>query len=107
MGGRVMKTSIGALAGLLLAGMASTPSAQAQGTWPGYNTYTTPAPYAAPRYEPPREPGYGSDMRAPCIGLHREAEVLRRRLDRGWSPVEPARTAGRLREVRERAERCR
>ena len=28
-----MKTSIGALAGLLLAGMAWMPSAQAQGTW--------------------------------------------------------------------------
>ena len=103
-----MKTSIGALAGLLLAGMASTPSAQAQGTWPGYNTYTTPAPYAAPRYEPRREPGgYGSEMRERCIGLHREAEVLRHRLDREWNPMERARTEGRLREVRERAGRCR
>jgi len=103
-----MKTSIGALAGLLLAGMAWMPSAQAQGTWPGYNTYSTPSPYAAPRYvEPRREPGYGSEMRERCVGLHREAEMLRHRLDREWNPVERARTEGRLREVRERAERCR
>ena len=103
-----MKTSIGALAGLLLAGMASLPSAQAQGTWPGYNTYSTPSPYAAPRYvEPRREPGYGSEMRERCVGLHREAEMLRHRLDREWNPMERARTEGRLREVRERAERCR
>jgi hypothetical protein len=100
-----MKTSIGALAGLLLAAMASMPSAQAQGTWPGYNA---PSPYAAPRYvEPRREPGYGSEMRERCIGLHREAEILRHRLDREWNPMERARTEGRLREVRDRAERCR
>jgi hypothetical protein len=101
-----MKTSIGALAGLLLAGLASMPSAQAQGTWPGYNA---PAPnYSAPRYsEPRREPGYGSEMRERCAGLHREAEMLRHRLDREWNPMERARTEGHLREVRERAERCR
>src|ERR1041385_5862456 len=98
MGGRVMKTSIGALAGLLLAGMAWMPSAQAQGTWPGYNTYSTPSPYAAPRYvEPRREPGYGSRMRERCVGLHREAEMLRHRLHRGWNPGGGAPTAGGLR----------
>ena len=100
-----MKTSIGALAGLLLAGMAWMPSAQAQGTWPGYSA---PSPYAAPRYvEPRREPGYGSEMRERCVGLHREAQMLRHRLDREWNPMERARTEGRLREVRERADRCR
>jgi hypothetical protein len=46
-------------------------------------------------------------MRERCVGLHREAEMLRHRLDREWNPVERARTEGRLREVRERAERCR
>jgi len=103
-----MKTGIGLVGSLLLAGMAWMPSAQAQGTWPGYNTYTTPAPYAAPRYvEPRREPGYGSEMRERCVGLHREAQMLRHRLDREWNPMERARTEGRLREVRERADRCR
>ena len=109
-----MKTVIGVLAGLLLAGTAWVAPVQAQG-WPGYNTYTTPAPYAAPRYgdqrygEPRRERelGSGSEMREHCIGLHREAEMLRNRLDREWNPLERARTEGRLREVRERAERCR
>ena len=103
-----MKTNIGVMAGLLLAGMAWMPSAQAQGTWPGYNTYSTPAPYAAPRpVEPRREPGYGSEMRERCVGLHREAQMLRHRLDREWNPMQRARTEGRLREVRERADRCR
>lgn len=108
-----MKTMIGALAGLLLAGTAWVVPAQAQG-WPGYNSYTTPAPaYSAPRYseprynEPRRELGSGSEMRERCGGLHREAEMLRHRLDREWNPMERARTEGRLREVRERAERCR
>jgi|SRR5690242_20215874 hypothetical protein len=113
-----MKTMIGALAGLLLAGTAWVVPAQAQG-WPGYNSYTTPAPaYSAPRYsepryneprynEPRRELGSGSEMRERCGGLHREAEMLRHRLDREWNPVERARTEGRLREVREQAERCR
>jgi hypothetical protein len=111
-----MKTVIGALAGLLLAGTAWVVPAQAQG-WPGY-TYTTPAPYAAPRYDEPRyerryreeerrELGSGSEMRERCIGLHREAEGLRHRLHREWNPLERARTEGRLREVREQAERCR
>src|SRR5215213_10786922 len=72
---------------------------------PGYNA---PSPYAAPRYvEPRREPGYGSEMRERCVGLHREAQMLRHRLDREWNPMERARTEGRLREVRERADRCR
>jgi len=104
-----MKTVIGISAGLILAGMAWMPPAQAQGTWPGYTApYTTPAPYSAQRYnEPRREPGYGSEMRGRCGELHREAEVLRHRLDREWNPMERARTEGRLREVRERAERCR
>jgi hypothetical protein len=106
-----MKTVIGALAGLLLAGIAWSVPAQAQG-WPGYNNYTTQAPYAAPRYDEPRyrerrELGSGSEMRERCIGLHREAEGLRHRLDREWNPLERARTEGRLREVREQAERCR
>ena len=102
-----MKMLIGMSAGLLLAGLAWMPSAQAQGNWPGYAapSYTTPAP--APRYgEPRREPGYGSEMREHCGGLHREAQMLRHRLDREWNPMERARTEGRLREVRERAERC-
>lgn len=107
-----MKTVIGALAGLLLAGVACIAPAQAQG-WPGYNTYTTPAPSAAPRYDEPRyreerrELGSGSEMRERCIGLRREAETLRHRLDREWNPMERARTEGRLREVRELSERCR
>ena len=114
-----MRTGIGVLAGLLLAGMACMQPANAQGTWPGYATpQPAPSPYAAPRYgdqrygdqrygEPRREPGSGSEMRERCIGLHREAEVLRGRMEREWNPVERARTEGRLREVREHEERCR
>ena len=109
-----MKTGIGVLTGLLLAGMAWMQPANAQGTWPGYATpQTAPSPYAAPRYgdqrygEPRREPGSGSEMRERCIGLHREAEHLRGRMEREWNPVERARTEGRLREVREQEERCR
>lgn len=109
-----MKTGIGVLAGLLLAGMASMQPANAQGAWPGYATpQTAPPPHAAPPYgdqrygEPRREPGSGSEMRERCIGLHREAEVLRGRLEREWNPVERARTEGRLREVRDQEERCR
>jgi hypothetical protein len=100
-----MKTGIGVLAGVLLAGMAWMQPAQAQGTWPGY---TTPQTVPAPRYgEPRREPGSGSEMRERCIGLHREAEQMRHRLDREWNPIERARTEGRLRELREQEERCR
>jgi|tagenome__1003787_1003787.scaffolds.fasta_scaffold19153931_1 hypothetical protein len=105
-----MNKIIAVSAGVLLAGMAWLPAAHAQGTWPGYAapSYTTPAP--APRYVEPRrerELGYGSEMHARCGELHREAEMLRHRLDREWNPMERARTEGRLREVRERAERCR
>ena len=46
-------------------------------------------------------------MRERCIGLHREAEHLRGRMEREWNPVERARTEGRLRELREQEERCR
>ncbi len=104
-----MKTGIGVLAGLLLAGMAWVQPAQAQGTWPGYATpQTAPSPYGGQRYgEPRREPGSGSEMRERCGGLHREAEQLRHRMEREWNPVERARTEGRLRELHEQEERCR
>jgi len=103
-----MKTGIGLLGSLLLAGMAWMPPAQAQGTWPGYNTYSTPAPHAAPRpVEPRREPGYGSEMRERCAGLHRESENIRARMDREWNPLERSRMEGRLREVRNQEERDR
>ena len=50
-----MKTGIGVLAGLLLAGMAWMQPAQAQGTWPGYATpQTAPSPYGRQRYGEPR-----------------------------------------------------
>ena len=107
-----MKRVIGLAAGALLGGLASLPAAQAQGTWPGYGapSYNTPAPYPAQRYGEPRrerELGSGSEMRERCGGLHREAEMLRHRMDREWNPIERARIEGRLREVRERAEACR
>jgi hypothetical protein len=97
-----MKLFIGALAGLLgVAGVFAAQPAQAQG-WQ-YQTQ----PYAAPtqpyveRRDDRREggPRYGSDVRERCIGLHREAESLRIRMDREWNPMERARTEGRLRGV--------
>jgi hypothetical protein len=47
------------------------------------------------------ETGYGGEIRERCIGLHREAEELRDRMDREWNPIERSRTEGRLREVQE------
>jgi len=52
------------------------------------------------------EPGYGGEMRERCIGLHREAENLRIRMDREWNPLERSRTEGRLREVQEQEARA-
>jgi hypothetical protein len=54
-----------------------------------------------PGYGERRETGYGGEMRERCIGLHREAEELRGRMDREWNPIERSRTEGRLREVQE------
>jgi hypothetical protein len=93
-----MKLFMGALAGLLgVAGVVAAQPAQAQG-WQ-YQTQ----PYAGPS-QPYVErgdvgPRYGSDVRERCIGLHREAESLRIRMDREWNPMERARTEGRLRGV--------
>ena len=55
----------------------------------------------------PREPGYGSDWRERCGGLHRESEELRAHLDREFNPLERARIEDHLREVHEQEERCR
>ena len=98
-----MKMAIAALAGLLLAGMYGAQPAQAQ--WDrGYSTQTAPEP----RYEQRRgEPGYGSEMRERCAGLHRESEHIRERMDREWNPLERSRMEGRLREVRQQEERDR
>ena len=100
-----MKMAIAALAGLLLAGTYGASPAQAQ--WgPGYSTQTQTAP--APRYERRYgEPGYGSEMRERCAGLHRESENIRARMDREWNPLERSRMEGRLREVRNQEERDR
>ena len=97
-----MKMVIGALAGLLLAGTYGASPAQAQ--WDrGYSTQTAPAP----RYEERRgEPGYGSEMRERCAGLHRESESIRARMDREWNPLERSRTESRLREVQEQEARA-
>jgi hypothetical protein len=54
-----------------------------------------------PGYGERRETGYGGEMRERCVGLHREAEELRGRMDREWNPIERSRTEGRLREVQE------
>ena len=51
------------------------------------------------------ETGYGGELRERCIGLHREAEDLRMRLDREFNPMERARAEGRLREVQEQEAR--
>ena len=97
-----MKIAIGALAALVVAGLAWAQPAAAQG-WGSYQAapaqpYAGPPAYGERRHE---EPGYGGDVRERCIGLHREAENLRVRMDREWNPIERTRTEGRLREVRE------
>ena len=103
-----MKVAIGALSGLLMVGLYCVQPAQAQG-WQGYQT--TPAqPYGyqtapAPRYGERREQGYGSGVNERCIGLHRESENLRARMDRAWNPIEHARMEGHLNELRERQAR--
>jgi hypothetical protein len=100
--GTSMKMAIAALAGLLLAGTYGASPAQAQ--WDrGYSTQTAPEPRSDRR----GEPGYGSDMRERCAGLHRESENIRARMDREWNPLERSRMEGRLREVRQQEERDR
>lgn len=97
-----MKLFIGALAGLLgVAGVFAAQPAQAQGWQYQTQPYAAPSqPYVERGYDR-REggPRYGSDVRERCIGLHREAESLRIRMDREWNPMERARTEGRLRGV--------
>jgi hypothetical protein len=100
-----MKMAIAALAGLLLAGTYAVQPAQAQ--WgPGYSREAAPDSRYDRRYG---EPGYGSEMRERCAGLHRESESIRARMDREWNPLERSRMEGRLREVREQEgrNRCR
>ena len=102
-----MKIIIGALAGLLgVAGVYAAQPAQAQGWQYQTQPYAAPTqPYVERRYVEPSYdrrdagPRYGSDVRERCIGLHREAESLRIRMDREWNPMERARTEGRLRGV--------
>jgi hypothetical protein len=65
---------------------------------PGYGERRGEPGYGERRYG---ETGYGGEMRERCIGLHREAEELRGRMDREWNPIERSRTEGRLREVQE------
>jgi hypothetical protein len=65
---------------------------------PGYGERRGELGYGERRYG---ETGYGGEMRERCIGLHREAEELRGRMDREWNPIERSRTEGRLREVQE------
>jgi hypothetical protein len=52
------------------------------------------------------EQGYGGEMRERCIGLRREAENLRIRMDREWNPLERARTEGQLRQVQDQESRA-
>jgi hypothetical protein len=103
-----MKIAIGALAGLVVAGLAWTQPAAAQG-WPSGSYYqTAPAQPGPPAYGERRhvEPGYGGEMRERCIGLRREAENLRIRMDREWNPLERARTEGHLRQVQDQEARA-
>ena len=102
-----MKMAIAALAGVLLAGMYGVQPAQAQ--WDrGYSTQPAPEQRYERRGDDRRgEPGYGSDMRERCAGLHRESENIRARMDREWNPLERSRMEGRLREVRQQEERDR
>jgi len=65
---------------------------------PGYGERRGEPGYGERRYG---ETGYGGEMRERCIGLHRDAEDLRIRMDREWNPIERSRTEGRLREVQE------
>jgi hypothetical protein len=65
---------------------------------PGYGERRGEPGYGERRYG---ETGYGGEMRERCVGLHREAEELRGRMDREWNPIERSRTEGRLREVQE------
>jgi hypothetical protein len=65
---------------------------------PGYGERRGEPGYGERRYG---ETGYGGEMRERCIGLHRETEELRGRMDREWNPIERSRTEGRLREVQE------
>jgi len=65
---------------------------------PGYGERRGEPGYGERRYG---ETGYGGEVRERCIGLHREAEDLRIRMDREWNPIERSRTEGRLREVQE------
>jgi hypothetical protein len=106
-GGTSMKMAIVALAGVLLAGMYGAQPAQAQ--WDrGYSTQTAPEQRYERRGDDRRgEPGYGSEMRERCAGLHRESESIRARMDREWNPLERSRMEGRLREVRQQEERDR
>ena len=76
------------------------------GPAPGYGErrYGEPATgYGERRYG---EQGYGGELRERCIGLRREAENLRIRMDREWNPLERNRTEGRLREVQEQEARA-
>jgi len=68
------------------------------GPGPGYDDRR----YGERRYG---ETGYGGETRERCVGLHRESEDLRIRLDREWNPMDRARTEGRLREVQEQEAR--
>lgn len=104
-----MKLAIAALAGLLVGGAYAAQPAQAQGwsSQPNNGYQTPPARPYAPGYGERRvdEPRYGSDIRERCVGLHRESENLRIRLDREWNPLERVRTEGRLREVQDQEAR--
>ena len=81
---------------------------------PGYGERQYEPGYRGPRYEGPGygernygDPGYAAEWRERCFRWHREAERLRDRLDVTFDPYERARMESRLREIREREERCR
>ena len=103
-----MKIVVGALGSLLVAGICWAQPAPAQGWSYGYQTAPAQPSYGAPQYGERRsgEPRYGSDVRERCVGLHRESENLRVRMDREWNPLERGRTEARLRAVQDQEARA-
>jgi hypothetical protein len=101
-----MKIVVGTLGSLLVAGICWAQPVQAQGWSYGYQT--APVQPSSPQSGERRygETRYGSDVRERCVGLHRESENLRVRMDREWNPLERGRTEARLREVQDQEARA-
>src|SRR5437588_4945165 len=66
-----------------------------------------PPPGPGPGYGERREYRERGEVRARCEDLRREAQDLRRRLEREYNPFDRERLERRLHEVREQEERCR